>query len=816
MVMAGCAGGPAVAPPAGVQGPVPLQTALPGTEAIRVAPASVQVGHVFTMQDPWQVEVQLPLGAQVSGRGIFPGADKAGFIRDMVPPRVDGATHVLQLELPNHRFGEVDEQARGSGGLFDEPVFCERGAATCGTGQRGRWRAWRVREVGGVTQADELVLGPVSVSLPDAPDPSPEPRWVSVWLEDDVTPLGPDDRIRLHYVGWAPRVATDWLARGVTPRVRYLQDAGTQACPGATRCLLELRGVAAQSLELRAGPPAWLDVRAPLDAEAGQPLTLEVVVLDARGNPTPMTGDLVLGTTHGDAGPTVSLVDAWRGQADWTPPSAAHRSFTVTNPDGLSVRRNWTLIWAPGQMPHRRLLGDVHVHSGGDGTEAFLPDSYAGDHNGQFVRAGDALRYLDEVAGLDFGALSEHAAWTDGYKPPRGSDAFSPGRPCEVEPRDGGPRGTGWWIRSQASARSYDDAHPDFTVFPAFEWHGGFDTRRGGATKAHRIVLYRRHAEAPVRTLPMLPGSTSGRAPACLFRFLEDSGITPDDALVIPHMMVAQQLNQDWDVGYDPPAPFDRLVGRDVVEDFQRVGEIFSARSYARNQPTWLRAFEGGDEPAPFTFRYGWRDVGATIGVIAASDNHSQTPGLDEFWPADGSAPDVSHEPGGVAVVLTDPQASPRDGVYDGLWARRSYGTSGIRAWLGFRLGPAGAPVDMGAELDAGAACELVGRAEVMSGKLLRELSVWGAAVGHADAWVPLVQRIGPNAERLAVTFTLTNPLGPQATEPVRWAYYQRAYFGQALAPGASEAEQVRGHEDAAWSSPIWVTWHPGGGCSSP
>jgi hypothetical protein len=560
----------------------------------------------------------------------------------------------------------------------------------------------------------------------------------------------------------------------------------------------------AQSLEIQAQAPVFLRTIAPLDAEVGELTTVRFVVMDGVGNPSRVTGTVQPRANGFAVGDPVVFDDDWQGETVLTP-QAEGPIVIRGNPDFTAeIVSHWSMVHPAGSMPTHRLVGDLHAHSGGDGSDAFGPTALGGDHRGNFTRGVDTLRYMHRVAGLDFGALAEHAVTHRDFALPSGDfSAFEADGPCEVEP-DVYAEAPDWWTLSQSDAAAFDAAWPGFTAFPAYEWHGSMKGPQLDA-RLHRIVAYRDHH--PLQGWPMLPGTTENRPPQCLFHFLEASGATPDDVAVLPHMMYARRINLDWDITYDPEPPYDTLATL-PPDTWQRVGEMFSARNYgaASSGEALLTAFEGPADPdnQPWTFRYGWRDAGATIGILGASNDHTQMAGSDDLFRQDGTS-DHTHEPGGFAVVLTEGD-DPRAGIFDGLQARATYATSGPRAWLEFYVDDGGDRHIMGSEL-ATDACKVDGASQLMVGRSIRSFVIWAAPVGGAADFTPIVSSIGPNVERMELPFSIDSPLAAFPNAPTRWLYYVRAFVGAPVEVGQTPAEIEATHQDAVWSSPIWIDW---------
>ena len=100
-----------------------------------------------------------------------------------------------------------------------------------------------------------------------------------------------------------------------------------------------------------------------------------------------------------------------------------------------------------------------------------------------------------------------------------------------------------------ASAQAYGDGPSGrFRTFTAYEWHAQH-LKLGDTSPLHRVVLFRAPAD-PDALPPILPGDVSNVPPQCMVRFLVDTGLSAKQALIVPHMMSAQDANIDWDLTY--------------------------------------------------------------------------------------------------------------------------------------------------------------------------------------------------------------------------------------------------------------------------
>src|SRR6185503_2963560 len=480
----------------------------------------------------------------------------------------EGDRSIVQIELPMASVltSETDNASTGAG-EFDSPLLCWKDFPPCSfTGRDGYWKAVLVGQKGSGREVQMAVAGHDPIAL------LPYPHVLGVYLQSwQVMTAG--ERLRLTYTGRIPARASAWTGRPLRAHFRYRSFVTTPngtPVPGPWTVLGD-----EQVAPLRIDPQpdvAFVRAIAPLDVVAGTPFQFAVVVTDRYGNPRPITGTVGL---SGGVNDTLTFQDEWRREG--TAVYAAAGSYRIVPAlAGARPIYQYSRAW-DGQPPAQRLVGDLHVHSGDGGEDRkFLGWITPGDHMALYTTARDTLTYLKTVAGEDFAALTEHSVRTDGYQPPPAVAAdpeFAAGGRCtgDLFPI----HGLGdWWSRSQRAARGFDaDSAGSFIVFPGYEWHSHHITPFVAAY-LHRIVMFRDFD--PADALPILPGDVRYLPPQCLARFYNLVGYGPGRVLVIPHMMSAYENNIDWDFayGYSPVAP------RSLVESYQRVGEIFSARNY--------------------------------------------------------------------------------------------------------------------------------------------------------------------------------------------------------------------------------------------
>lgn len=745
---------------------------------------------------------------------------------------------VVQIELPISAHPGTDEEPNMA--LFNNPRFCELGEmnACCVNFMRtGFWRAVVIKpnQVGPGCTLHEVQL---AHTYPDELDPRKDVsyRIVGVWSDID---LEVNDRIRFGYWGRVPRRSTELLQheQPLRPHVRYrldnpptcpLRDADAQA---KKDCWTLLGDADVEPFTITPDEPAFVHVISPLDAEINRDITVTVVVTDQYGNPTEVAPPLPAwvdvyqaGSAAGNQFCQITTWEQYRGGCTGQLGTEQDVRFGVgLLPPNAVQLYNYTRVHASAS--HLRKVGDTHIHAGlyrglpyPRERPSFLRTSAMGDHRADSADPLATLEYLEKVSVYDFGALSYHAIPWAGWQPHPDSrfdrfrnDCGANACECALDPSTTVPEIGDWWSVAQQVSDEYQQlalaANSKFVVYPAFEWHGEH-TRWNDQSPLHRVVMYR--TLAPLNDHPMLPGSTPDVSPLCLLRYLRNyielNQLQERDLVVIPHMMKSIDNNLDWDLTYlDFPLLqelFGPLATIDEVESLQTVGEIFSARS----EPTVnkadlstddLTAFEGTD-PANFdvyTYRYGWRDGSAVIGVIGSSDNHTRTPGVNDDRRADGTRYH-KHEPTGTAMVLAEKPVGvdERETIFDAIRRRRTYATTGARAWLDFRLEVGGATPDvqMGEVACLTAPATLHGK--LMVGANIGRVQVWNGRPGTGTAYQLMVD-LFPAAE----TWTGSLPLAVQP-DGERHLYYLRAFVDGTGNPGDPPREVV-------WSSPIWVDW---------
>ncbi len=276
-----------------------------------------------------------------------------------------------------------------------------------------------------------------------------------------------------------------------------------------------------------------------------------------------------------------------------------------------------------------------------------------------------------------------------------------------------------------------------FATLLAFEY-----TQTEVEVVGHRNVYFR-GSDAPL----LRCWDSRYNTPTKLFCALEDYG---QPAIVIPH----HSLN---------------FMSPEHHPHFQRLFEIYSV---------WGTSETRGDDCAfshPTKYHRGgvsFREMlarGYRVGVVAGGDNHDSVPGIrqaTDLWRKGRMA----QHPGLVALYAPD---LTRESIFDALWNRRCYGTTGERIILDFRIDAQ----PMGSEITVTGAREArtieitcVGTTEILAVDVFRNGEHY--------------RSFKPAGSSFAETITDEDPILGDCS------YYVRLV-------------QEDGHR--AWSSPIWV-----------
>ena len=269
-------------------------------------------------------------------------------------------------------------------------------------------------------------------------------------------------------------------------------------------------------------------------------------------------------------------------------------------------------------------FGDLHTHSG-DGSEGF-------------GRCGvgtidENYRYARDVSNLDLYALTDHDWQTDEK----------------------------YWRRCMDKVEEYDRPG-EFVTLPAFEWTSSM--------YGHRNVYYREPVDAffDARRTPRGRDSdyweTEVDDPEDLWSKLDE---LPTEAITIPHHPKASSHPLTWDF-FNPR--------------YDRLAEIYSSWGTHEYENNPYRG-SGSDHYSHLYLREAL-DRGLRFGFLASSDGHDGHPG-------NAQSPESKHHhiyhhlgSGRVGVLAEE---LTRSAVFEALYERRCYATTGPPIIIDFRLG---------------------------------------------------------------------------------------------------------------------------------
>jgi len=250
--------------------------------------------------------------------------------------------------------------------------------------------------------------------------------------------------------------------------------------------------------------------------------------------------------------------------------------------------------------------------------------------------AQEYFRHLRDVALCDFGAIADHNG---------GREASFIEGPFRRSLSDDE-------FEEMQSACDYFNDAGRFVTLQAFEQN------QIEGYPGHRNCYFRGQA----------PGLFKGRTLEDLYRYLADY-----KALIIPH----HHLIWKTKVHLDNP-------------EFSKVIEMYSMHCSSEqrntplnNWPNWPSKAETGISAREIL------DRGYRVGFIAASDNHNGAPGLSA---RPSRFANLTYR-GGLAAVHAP--ALTREDIFDGIYSRRCYATTGARIYLRFQVNGE----EMGSEL---------------------------------------------------------------------------------------------------------------------
>jgi len=260
------------------------------------------------------------------------------------------------------------------------------------------------------------------------------------------------------------------------------------------------------------------------------------------------------------------------------------------------------------------------------------------------------------------------------------------------------------------------------------------------------------------------------------------AALTVGEALTIPHH--TNKFPQPLSLDDDDP-------------ELRRNFEIYSAHGLSESyDPSHPLAFEQSQFTNRSTSaRTGISAQDAWVGglrlsTIAASDDHRSQPGKPHWGLAAVSAPELT-----------------REAIFDGLHARRTYGTTGARILLDFRVNDA--PMGSEIALDAPLPDTCAGTSPEC-----------GAVAADTAALAPRFRVNAHGTDIIEVIeilrysmpdggFRVIEELRPNAID-VEWSGRDAGFRDDAIYYlRLRQREQVRGRIVMAWSSPIWVSARP-------
>ncbi len=468
-------------------------------------------------------------------------------------------------------------------------------------------------------------------------------------------------------------------------------------------------------LSVKPGPFAALRAHLPAVARPGERVRLRVVAQDAHGNCPPVSPRIaVLNRAAAPHLPETLDLEDGKGHFDFTAPQSGVIRIALRDA-GVETVSNPMEITDAGD---RLYFGDIHVH-----TEL----SY--DAGGEI---NEMYQYARDLAGLDFAAAADHQTAVRGPDSVFGHAGGIPGVGYDSTPAR-------WETTCDAAARSHDPGR--FITLVGFEF-------APHEFAGHRNVYWLEDRPHMLATNGSLRQWLATRP---LERLTQEQQV-----LVIPHHPPIM-----WRAGVEQGGG---LVYGDLPDVAQPVLEICSKHGTSEylNNERPLRGQCTGSFVSDFL------DAGHRFGFIGGSDTHLANPGS----PLREGPYSTLRFRAGLAAVWA-PELT-RKGIWDALWTRRCYATTGAKIGLRFRVGH----LLMGEEGVVQDPRLITIEAHGEQPIILIEIVRNGAVIARWD----------PHRPQLDVAFEYQD-----ADDARRETDYYYA--------------RVRQHDgERAWSSPIWVS----------
>ena len=345
---------------------------------------------------------------------------------------------------------------------------------------------------------------------------------------------------------------------------------------------------------------------------------------------------------------------------DWLGTVEIESDQSYVGPKELSFKKS------PGIYPHDqrpiRRVGPVSFKKQGVHYITFK------DRETGLTQISNAILVTEQVSAkkLYWGDIHGHTIMTDGLRTPEEIYYFARDEAfldiCALSDHGEFYLTDYMWDYFTAVTNGFNDPSR-FVTLLGFEWT---------STLGHRNLYYRGNSAPIVRSTDPQWSTLSS-----LYKFAREQ-----DALVVPHHSASNLMGVDWTTDHDPTV--ERLV-----EIYSIWGSSEKMADAGNTRP--IHNGLGGEKRGQHVIDA--LSLGRKYGIIASGDFHDGRPGdtLHSYQ----KEPEIWHhaQRGGLVGVWADELT--RESVFDALWNRHVYGTTGPRIILQFSIN--GSP--MGSEL---------------------------------------------------------------------------------------------------------------------